>query len=115
MLNFTPLRDIIAVRPDPKITKIGSIWLPDGSTQAGHEPGRDHGSDRDGFIGTVVAVGRGDKLPDGTRLPMLTKVGDRVVYPRRPTMTSGEADVMIDGEMLMLFHEEQSSFAVIEA
>ena len=50
---------------------------------------------------------------------MHTKVGDRVLYGRRPsgpqgtTERDGDAAVYLDGERFLLFHEEQSAFAVI--
>jgi hypothetical protein len=167
-INFTPLRDMILVRPDPKATHEGLIYFPDGAVQAGHEAGKSSEGYRDDFIGTVVAIGPGDKkLPfnwkrcwkcgqkrvhqvrtaavtafrtlvsstcrcgkvsgaslkktadewnaQGDRYPMLTKVGDRVVYPRRPTLTNADCDVLIDGELFVMMHEEQNAFAVIEA
>jgi hypothetical protein len=46
---------------------------------------------------------------------MVTKVGDRVLFPRRPNTPGGEFSVMIEGEKYMMFNEEQSAFAVIEA
>ncbi len=46
---------------------------------------------------------------------MNTKVGDRVLFPRRPSSPGGEFSVQIEGEMYILMHEEQSAFAVVEA
>jgi hypothetical protein len=45
---------------------------------------------------------------------MLVQVGDRVVFPRRPSSPGGEFSVKIDGEMYMMFNEEQSALAVID-
>lgn len=159
-LNFTPLNDMIVVKPDPeeKKTASGLLFLPDGSMPGGHKPG----SYRDTFVGAVVAVGRGDRHvqfeklkcsacgshryyeprldgwvcncaePDGFvsseevdkwnkgRYPMEVKVGDRVVYPRRPNSPAGthegngETGIVIDGEKYLIFNEEQSALAVIE-
>ncbi len=128
-MNFQPLRDMILVKPDPPADKDGSVWIPRGAVKPGHEPG----PSRECFTGTVVAVGQGDRVnekvvpdglgqrtvrrliyADGSPAPMLTKVGDRVVYPRRPSMPGGEFSITIDGEMYVMFHEQQFAFAVID-
>lgn len=115
MINFTPLKDMILVKPDPRPERIGSIFVPDGALPQGHQAGEKEESYRDCFVGTVMAVGRGDKHKAGThRHPMLTKIGDRVVYPRRPSSPGGEFSVKIDGEMYLIFNEQQNAFAVIE-
>lgn len=121
--SFTPLYDMILVKPDPVPDKVGSVYVPQGALKAGHEAG----PSEECFIGTVMAVGPGDKvherrLRDGTIVrtllkapaPMQTKVGDRVVFPRRPSMPGGEFELKIDGEMYVMFHEQQFCFAVIE-
>lgn len=150
--NFTPLRDLILVLPDAPPDKVGSIFIPGQAKQYGDQPGRSE----DGFTGTVVAVGPGDrhtpllsiKCPvcakpwkyvaicdashcecspmkwldqthvnawDASRYPMQTKVGDRVVYPRRPTTPGGTELTMIDGVGYLMFAEEQFAYAIIEA
>jgi hypothetical protein len=48
-----------------------------------------------------------------SRMPMETKVGDRVVFARRPN-TPGDVDgILIEGERYLLFNEEQSALMVI--
>lgn len=49
-----------------------------------------------------------------SRAPMECKVGDRVIYPRRPSAPGGGSDIEIDGERFLIFHEEQSAFAILE-
>lgn len=98
------------------------------------------GSARDTFIGTVVACGPGDRFhekirhrpgtgghevvrtlinQDGSRRPMKTKLGDRVVYPRRPNSPvgtdegTGESAIYLDGEKYLLFHESQFALAIV--
>jgi len=152
-MNFRPLYDLILVKPDPEVTKVGSVVVPAGALKAGHQAG----PSEDAFTGTVVAIGPGDRhkpfrllpcvkcgckqkltyLPppaaifkcecghisfeenvefwDAGRHPMLTQVGDRVVYPRRASMPGGEFELKIDGERYTLFHEEQSAYGIIEA
>jgi len=48
------------------------------------------------------------------RFPMLVKLGDRVVYPRRPSMPGGEFGVKIGGQMYLMFHEEQFGMGILE-
>lgn len=56
---------------------------------------------------------------DAGRYPMLTKVGDRVAFPRRPSgpvgcdIETGNCNLTIEGEDYLLFHEEQSALAII--
>jgi hypothetical protein len=138
LINFTPLGDLILVRPDPLPVKIGSIHIPEGVLKPGDTFGKAEGS-RDTFTGVVIAVGPGDKCklclgtgrrpikdcaipgPDTLmrrcpkRHPMPVAVGDRVLYPRRPSAPGGLADIVIDGETLMIFHAQQSAYAVVEA
>ncbi len=168
--NFRPLRDMILVLPDNAPDMVGLIVIPQGALPQGQQPG-DY---RDTFMGTVVAVGPGDKHTpaaslkcrvcgekrtyraiddmlvcacapedpleehrtrpfhegpiraedaarwDRARYPMYTKVGDRVAFPRRPSSPngidpeSGNCDLYIDGVGYLLFHEEQSAYAIIE-
>lgn len=129
-MNFVPLKDMILVKPDQVADRIGSIFVPQGSIQGPDQPG----DPRDTAFGTVVAIGPGDRLfekvvqdsgksmrtvrtlinRDGSPAPMLTKVGDRVVFPRRPASPGGEFSVTIEGETYMMFNEEQNCLAVIE-
>ncbi len=149
---------MILVKPDQAADKIGSVYVPQGSIQGPDRPG----DSRDTGIGTVVAIGPGDKhkefdfdkcwwcngprahdrtaipvttytcrcgtftwsqlldmaaewMDEGERHPMCTKVGDRVVFPRRPSSPGGEFSCVIEGETYMMFNEEQSCLAVIEA
>lgn len=126
------LRDLILVRPDPAPESLGRIVIPQGALPQGHLP--HDGNERATFTGTVVAVGPGDTIrerlvhgqikrtlihKDGSPAPMHTKVGDRVVYPRRPSSPAGtdegtgECGVYLEGERYLLFHEEQSAYAII--
>lgn len=112
-LNFTPLRDLIVVKPDKPVDKIGSIYIPESAQQKGpSEPG-DGAAAYNSFSGTVVAVGRGDKKPDGSRHVMYTKVGDKVVFPRRASAPGGAGVIVLDGEEYLVMHEQQSAFAIL--
>jgi co-chaperonin GroES (HSP10) len=158
-MNFRPLRDLILVKPDPSQDKTDSgIVIPQGVIPDSERPGEALESYRDSFIGTVVAVGPGDRVPpfnwekcwkckkprvacyldyfrcgcgdfmaseiakqaadwaaQGERYPMYIQRGDRVIYPRRPNSPGGDCDVHIDGELYVMFHEQQSGFALLEA
>ena len=116
MINFTPLRDLILVRPDPLPEQLGSIHVPAGVLRAGHESVKaSDGGSRKTFTGVVLAIGPGDKRKSGGRHEMPVKVGDRVLYPGNPSAPGGLGDIVIDGEQLMIFHAEQSAYAVVEA
>ncbi len=55
-MDFKPLKDMILVKPDAIDDKIGSIFIPQGILKSAERPG-DY---KEGFAGTVVAVGPGD-------------------------------------------------------
>src|ERR1700685_1466919 len=69
-LGLRPIRDYFYVRQEEPREKIGSLYVPQGSEK--WPP-----------IGTVVACGPGVHAPDGTWIPMLVKVGDRILFKRR--------------------------------
>lgn len=62
-----PFGDRVVVRPDSPEEMMGSFYIPD---VAQERPAR----------GTVLAVGPGHRLDDGTYLPLPVKPGDRVIY-----------------------------------
>jgi len=55
---------------------------------------------------TLVAQGHAE---------MQTKVGDRVVFPRRPTSPGGEFNITLEGVKYIMLHEQQFALAVITA
>ena len=54
------------------------------------------------------------ELVGESRLAMQCQVGDRVIYPRRPSSPGGDSDIKINGERFLMFHEEQWAFALLE-
>lgn len=62
-----PFGDRVIVRPDSAEEKIGSFYVPD---VAQERPAR----------GTVLAVGPGHRLDDGTYVPLVVQPGDKVIY-----------------------------------
>ena len=87
-LKLQPLGDRVVVeREESEEKTAGGIILPD---TAKNKPAR----------GTVVSVGNGRMLDDGTRAKFQVKVGDRVLF----TTYSGEEFKLGDQELLLL-HE----------
>lgn len=72
-MPITPIKDQVIVRQDAPREKLDSgLYLPQGH--------RDLYED----FGTVLAVGPGRFTEGGHRIPMDVKVGDRVLFKRRP-------------------------------
>lgn len=84
-ISVEPLEDRVLVRPIPESdTTKGGIHLP---TNAKEKPVR----------GTVVAVGLGKQLENGTRLPMPVVAGDIVVYSKY-----AGTDIRVEDEDMLL-------------
>ena len=95
-VSLQPIGDRIVVERESTEGKTsGGIFLPD---TAKDKPSR----------GTVVSVGTGRLLGDGTRAPMHLKVGDRVIF------TSYAPDEMKIGDETLLLMREEDVLAVIE-
>lgn len=95
-IKLQPLGDRLVVRrEDSEDRTEGGIYLPE---SAKNKPTR----------GTVVSVGDGRLLEDGTRAPLQVKAGDRVLF----TSYAGEAIEIGDEEVLLM--GESEVLAVIE-
>jgi chaperonin GroES len=95
-IKLQPLGDRLVVRrEDSEGRTEGGIYLPD---SAKDKPTR----------GTVVSIGDGRLLDDGTRAPMQVKPGDRVLF----TSYAGESIEIGDEEFLLM--GEGELLAVIE-
>jgi chaperonin GroES len=91
-----PLGDKVVVERDASEEKTaGGIYIPDAAKD---KPSR----------GTVVAVGTGKLLDDGSRGPMQVKKGDRVLF----TSYAPETIKLDDDELLLM--SETDILAVIE-
>jgi chaperonin GroES len=89
-MNIRPLYDRIVVkRLEDKETKIGGLFIPDSAKEKPQE-------------GSVVAVGKGKRLEDGTVVPLDVKVGDTILFGKY----SG-SDIKIDGEEYMIMREDE--------
>ena len=95
-VRLQPLGDRVVVRRDESEEKTaGGIVLPD---SAQDKPSR----------GTIVSVGTGKLLDDGTRGSLQVKEGDRVLF----TSYSPEQITIEDEELLLM--REEDILAVIE-
>ena len=95
--NLRPLDDRIVVQPlEAEAMTAGGILLPD---TAKEKPQR----------GTVVAVGPGKLLEDGSRGEMAVAVGDEVIYGKY----SG-SDIEIDGREIKILRESDVLAKVVK-
>ncbi len=95
-IQLQPLGDRVVVQREASEERTaGGIVLPD---TAKDKPAR----------GTVISVGNGKMLEDGTRGAMQVKVGDRVVF----SSYAGEAFKVEDEELLLM--REDDIFAVLD-
>jgi len=95
-VKLQPLGDRLVVEREESETKTaGGILLPD---SAQDKPAR----------GTVISVGQGRLLDDGTRNQLQVKVGDRVLF----SSYAGEQFKVGDQELLLM--REEDVLAIIE-
>ncbi|MEX2316061.1 MAG: co-chaperone GroES [Pirellulales bacterium] len=95
-VTLQPLGDKVVVEREESEEKTrGGIYIPDAAKD---KPTR----------GTIIAVGTGKLLDDGTRGPMQVKKGDRVLF------TSYAPEVIKIGEDEYLLMSETDILAVIE-
>ena len=88
-MKLQPLNDRVIVKADEAEEKTaGGLILTSDSKE---KP----------VTGKVVAVGDGATGPDGTKLPMPVKVGDKVLYGK-----FGGTEVTVDGEELLILRAE---------
>ncbi len=93
--DISPLFDYVLVRPLEAEAKTASgILLPDTAKEKPQ-------------IGEVKAVGNGHVTPDGKTLPMVVKVGQKVMYKKW-----GGNEVKVNGEEWMLV-EQKDILAIV--
>jgi len=89
-IKIRPLDDRVVVRPtEAEEITAGGIVLPDSAKE---KPQR----------GTVIAVGGGRLLDNGTRGELSVAVGDEVIYGK-----FGGADIEVDGEEVKILRESE--------
>ncbi|MDP3941524.1 MAG: co-chaperone GroES [bacterium] len=94
--NLKPLFDNVLVKPLEAETKTASgIILPDSVKEKPQ-------------IGIIMAIGTGHVTPDGKTLPMVVKVGQKVMYKKW-----GGNDVKVQNEDWMLV-EQKDILAIVE-
>lgn len=97
-IKLRPLADRVVIKPLPKEEKTkGGVYLPDTATKEKPQEG------------TVIAVGPGRLLDDGTRSPMEVEVGDRVLFAK---YAGTEFRSEIDEEFIIL--NEKDVLAIVE-
>lgn len=88
-MKVVPLNDKVLIkRVEAEEKTAGGIVLPDTAKEKPKQ-------------GTVLAIGEGRRLENGSRAPFQIKVGDRVLF----TSYAGN-EVKIDGEELLLMTED---------
>ena len=98
--DVQPVGNQILVKRLPDLEGPSGLVLPASARDA----------DRPGIRrGVVLAVGPGDRMPDGSRLEMELRPGDVVVYTRAPSL-----GVSINGTEYTFLREHQHVYAVLE-
>jgi chaperonin GroES len=93
-LKLEPLGDKVVVQSSEEETRTaGGIYLPDSAKEKPQE-------------GIVLAVGPGKVTPEGKKIPMNVKVGDRVLFAKY-----GGTQFTIDGEEYLIL-DEDSIYAI---
>ena len=94
--NINPLFDNVLVRPLEAETKTASgIILPDSVKEKPQ-------------IGVIMAIGKGHVTPEGKTLPMVVKVGQKVMYKKW-----GGNEVKVNNEDWMLV-EQKDILAIVD-
>ena len=89
-MTIRPLGDKVVVKPsDAEDKSAGGIILPDAAKQKPQE-------------GTIIAVGSGRILDDGTRHALTVNVGDKVVYSKY-----GGTEFKLGGDTVVILDEDQ--------
>jgi chaperonin GroES len=95
-INLSPLADRVIVKPlEAEERTKGGIILPDTAKEKPIE-------------GTIIAVGSGKVTDDGKTVPMVVKVGDKVLYGKY----SG-TEVTVNGEDYLIMRESDI-FAIVK-
>jgi chaperonin GroES len=96
-IKIRPLDDRVVVRPtDAEEVTAGGIVLPDSAQE---KPQR----------GTVIAIGAGRLLENGSRGELSVAVGDQVIYGK-----FGGADIEVEGEEVKILREGEILAKVVD-
>jgi chaperonin GroES len=96
-INLKPLDDRIVVQPlEAEEKTAGGLYLPDTAKEKPQ-------------CGTVIAVGPGKLLDNGTRAPLSVAIGDEIIYGKY----SG-SDIEIDGQEVKILRESDALAKVVK-
>jgi chaperonin GroES len=99
--KIVPQYDRVAIVRDPKVTKVGSLWVP---TVA----------QKDMFLGRVLAVGQGKLLADGSFHKTHYNRGDWVLFGRYAGADIENFFMKTSDGQDIFFIKEEDIYAVIE-
>ena len=89
-MNLKPLGDRVVIKPRKAEEKTkGGIYLPDTATK--EKP----------LLGTVVAVGSGKIMDDGSRAAMEVKIDDQVIFSKY-----AGTEIKLEGEEYLIMRED---------
>ena len=89
-IKFQPTEDRVLIEPhEAEETTAGGIILPDAAKEKATR-------------GEVIAVGSGRILPNGKRVAMAVKSGDRVIYSKY-----GGSEIKLDGQEYKILQESE--------
>jgi chaperonin GroES len=102
MSSIRPIRDQVLIKQDPPKEKLASgLFVPDGVREKYED------------IGTVLEVGPGKPLENGSLLKPAVEKGDRVMFKRRPGSHLGDANpewkdllMLRDEDIMGVIYEE---------
>lgn len=93
-MEITPLYDRVLIRPiKPDEVTTGGIIIPDAAKE---KP----------VHGEVLAVGDGRILQDGSLVPLIVKVGDRVLFSKNGGYTGVPVQINYGEELLVIKEQE---------
>ncbi|MEE9556376.1 MAG: co-chaperone GroES [Candidatus Adiutricales bacterium] len=88
-MKMRPLQDRVLVKREEEEEKtVGGIIIPDTAKEKPQE-------------GTIIAVGKGKVLDNGTKIKLDVKVGDKILFSKYAA-----TDIKIDGEEYLIMRED---------
>lgn len=88
-MKMRPLQDrVIVERVEEEEKTVGGIIIPDTAKEKPQE-------------GTIIAVGKGKVLDNGTKIELDVKVGDKILFSKYAA-----TDIKIDGKEYLIMRED---------
>lgn len=88
-MNARPILDRVIIKQDEAAKNVGTFIIPDAVQEKPRQ-------------GEVVAIGPGARTFDGKNMPMMTKIGDKVIYAEY-----AGAEIIIEGEKYIIIEENK--------